>query len=1022
MGSKNNKMTIVNASSRENNNHPHRLVRRLIEVDLPIKRISDHARREKSIRHGHISTLHVWWARRPLAACRAVICAALWPDPADPHCPQSFRDKAVEFLTNFAIKAVSNSDLARSCAPGTWAKWQKLANIESRLDPKNESHLTILRYALLDFIADFANWDNSTNEFYLETSRALTEASHVSLGGESGSRPLIVDPFAGGGAIPLESLRIGADAFASDLNPVAVLLNKVVLEYIPKYGSTLADDLRRWGEWVKREAAKNLSEFYPRDSDGATPVTYLWARTVICEGPGCGAEVPLIRSRYLSKKGQNSVFLELEIDKKEKTIGFRVSSGYLKGEDGTVKRGSATCPICGYTTSVASVRRQLQKSSGGADNSKLLVVVCRGEHGKTYRTPTHKDLSVVTRAIQIVQRSLLLQNVELPLMSGVFNVPIYGMTRWDLLFSARQLMAASSILEKIDAASQRIASEVTDKEQFVAIKVLLSLALGKYLDFRTTLCGWINVGEKIGHTFGRQALGMIFDWAEGVPFGDISGSWERSIEYIAEFIETESKTCSLKGSVEQSPAQHHLLPDDSAQAFITDPPYYNAVPYADLSDFFYLWLRKGLIQEFPSLFAKETSPKDDEICEMSGWDSVRYSHKDASFYEQGMKAAFAEGRRICSPSGIGTVVFAHKSTTGWETLLSALVESGWIITGSWPIDTERSGRLRAMGSAALASSVHLVCRPRENADGSLSADNIGDYRDVLHELPQRIREWMPRLAAEGVVGADAIFACLGPALEIFSRYARVEKVSGEQVMLREYLENVWAAVSKEALNMIFEGADATGFEADARLTAMWFWTLSTSNGSNGDKADVRPDGQEDSDDDDEQSDKSKKTTGHTLEFDAARKIAQGLGAHLEDLNTVVEIKGDKARLLPVAERSRFLFGKSEDGSPQQSKQGRKKKAQLEMFEGLRGDGGNGGFGDNLSMKAGATTLDRVHQSMLLFAAGRGEALKRFLVEDGVGRDQRFWRLADALSKLYSMNSDEKRWVDGVLARKKGLGF
>jgi putative DNA methylase len=1016
-----NKMTIVNASSEENNHQPRRYVRRLIEVDLPIKRISDHARREKSIRHGHISTLHIWWARRPLAACRSVICAALWPDPADPYCPQAFRDKAVELLTNFAVKAVSNSELARNCTPETWTKWQKLANPESRLDSKKESHLNILRYALLDFIADFANWDNSTNEFYLETSRALTEASHISLGGEPGTRPLVVDPFAGGGAIPLESLRVGADAFASDLNPVAVLLNKVVLEYVPKYGSTLVDDVRCWGEWVKREAEKELAEFYPKDPDGATPVAYLWARTIICEGPSCGAELPLIRSRYLSKKGQNSIFLEYDLDNGAKKIGFKVGSGYLKGDDGTVKRGAATCPICGYTTSVASVRRQLKESSGGADNSKLLVVVRRGENGKTYRVPSSRDLSLATSAVQVVQRGPLLQNAELPLMSGVFNVPIYGMTRWDLLFSSRQLLAASTILQKIEAASQQIALEVVDKERVVAIKVLLSLALGKYLDFRSTLCGWINVGEKIGHTFGRQALGMIFDWTEGVPFGDISGSWERSIGYIAEFIETEAKACSHKGSVEQSPAQHHPLADDSVQAFITDPPYYNAVPYADLSDFFYLWLRKGLIQEFPSLFEKETSPKDDELCEMSGWDSTRYPHKDASFYEQGMKAAFAEGRRICSPSGIGTVVFAHKSTTGWETLLSALVDSGWIITGSWPIDTERSGRLRAMGSAALASSVHLVCRPRENDDGSLLADSIGDYRDVLHELPQRIREWLPRLAAEGVVGADAIFACLGPALEIFSRYSRVEKVSGETVTLREYLEHVWAAVSKEALNMVFAGADATGFEADSRLTAIWLWTLGTSS-PNGDQADVLLNGQEDAEEEEQTSKGSKTGLGYMLEFDAARKIAQGLGAHLEDLNTVVEIKGDKALLLPVTERSRFLFGKSEDGSPQQSRQGRKKKSQLEMFEGLRGDEGNGGFGDNLMLKAGATTLDRVHQSMLLFAAGRGEALKRFLVEDGVGRDQRFWRLADALSKLYPMSSDEKRWVDGVLARKKGLGF
>ena len=225
--------------------------KRLIEVDLPIKRISAHARREKSIRHGHISTLHIWWARRPLAACRAVICASLWPDPADPLCPQSFRDRASKIIYDFASAAAHSKELGESCDHETWIKWQAMAR-NAALDSHNEAHWNILRFALLDFIADFANWDNSTVKEYLDTSRALTQAAHEALGGEPGTRPLVVDPFAGGGSIPLEALRVGADAFASDLNPVAVLLNKVILEYIPKYGQRLADEVRKWGEWIKQ--------------------------------------------------------------------------------------------------------------------------------------------------------------------------------------------------------------------------------------------------------------------------------------------------------------------------------------------------------------------------------------------------------------------------------------------------------------------------------------------------------------------------------------------------------------------------------------------------------------------------------------------------------------------------------------------------------------------------------------------------------------------------------------------------
>ena len=287
--------------------------KRLIEVDLPIARISAHARREKSIRHGHISTLHIWWARRPLAACRAVICAALWLDPADELCPPAFREAAVEQIKAFARRVFPKKITAegkllsseKHLSFESRGRWEAIAAGTLTLDADEPADMPILRFCLLDFIADFANWDNSTVPAFLETSRALTQAAHEALGGVPGTRPLVVDPFAGGGSIPLEALRVGADAFASDLNPVAVLLNKVVLEYIPKYGQRLADEVRKWGQWVKEQAEQELAEFYPKDSDGATPIAYLWARTILSEAPGQGdvpVEVPLLRSFWLSKK------------------------------------------------------------------------------------------------------------------------------------------------------------------------------------------------------------------------------------------------------------------------------------------------------------------------------------------------------------------------------------------------------------------------------------------------------------------------------------------------------------------------------------------------------------------------------------------------------------------------------------------------------------------------------------------------------------------------------------------------
>jgi|GEM_PF-3286672 len=310
---------------------------------------------------------------------------------------------------------------------------------------------------------------------------------------------------------------------------------------------------------------------------------------------------------------------------------------------------------------------------------------------------------------------------------------------------------------------------------------------------------------------------------------------------------------------------------------------------------------------------------------MAGWDPERYPEKNGHWFERQIGKAMAEGRRVLAPNGIGTVVFAHKSTSGWEAVLQALIDAGWTVTASWPIDTEMGSRLRAINSAVLASSIHLVCRPRENPDGSLRATEVGDWREVLAELPKRMHEWMPRLSEEGIVGADAIFACLGPALEVFSRYSRVEKASGEQVSLRDYLEQVWAAVSQEALHMVFEGADASGFEEDARLTAMWLWTLSTGNGQSA-AGDATDEGGGDADDEDGGGGRAV-GGGYTLEYDAARKIAQGLGAHLEALASVVEIKGETARLLPVTERTKALFGKDEADAPV----GRKKKTKQMML-------------------------------------------------------------------------------------------
>ncbi len=1019
---------------------------RLIEVDLPIKRISAHARREKSIRHGHISTLHIWWARRPLAACRAVICASLWPDPADPLCPPAFRAAAAQQMIAFAKSALADAGIAGICDGESWRRYGELAQRKAPLDlttipvprrngdppPAKLADLELLRTLLLDFIADFAAWEASTQKVFLSTARALTQAAHESLGGLPGTRPLVVDPFAGGGSIPLEALRVGADAFASDLNPVAVLLNKVVLEYIPKYGQQLADEVRKWGLWIKEQAEKELSQYYPKDADGAVPIAYLWARTIQCEGPNCGAEVPLMRSLWLAKKVNRSVALKIIPNPVAKRVDFEIIRNVKTSEvgGGTVARGSATCPCCGYTTPVASVRVQLKARKGGAADARLFAVVTTraDQPGRFYRLPAEKDLQATAAAAKELGKrrkehtgplSLVPEEPLPPQGTLGFRVQLYGMEQWCDLFAPRQALALTTLARLVREVGEKLESG-DESELAGAVQACLAMALDKQADLGNSLCPWEPIAQCPRHLFGRQAIGMVWDFGEGAPIGESSGAWSIQVgrtEHILTGIGSDWKA----GEVQRTSASYHCLPSDAASAFITDPPYYDAVPYADLSDFFYVWLKRTLPASLDGAFGDELTPKADEciVDEVKG--------KDKAYFESTMAAAMAEGRRILRPDGIGLIVFAHKSTSGWEAQLQAMVDAGWVITGSWPIDTEMGSRLRAMDSAALASSVHLVCRPRENSDGSVQTDAIGDWRTVLQELPRRIHEWMPRLEAEGVVGADAIFACLGPALEIFSRYSRVEKATGEKVTLREYLEHVWAAVSQEALRLVFNGADAGSLEPDARLTAIWLWTMGAGNNGEGDGGQVTGDSNDDGGEevapDGNEGGTGKagaNNTGYTLEYDAARKIAQGLGANLEQLADVVEVKGSKARLLAVAERTRILFGKDEGQVPRNA---RKKARQANLFAGIDElENEDGGWGDKSVPKLGHTVLDRVHQSMILFAAGRGEAVKRFLVEEGAGRDGKFWKLAQSLSALYPVGTEEKRWVDGVLARKKGLGL
>ena len=931
--------------------------KRLIEVDLPINTISKNSRKDQDVKKGHLHSLHVWWATRPLAACRAVILATLLPDPADPNCPEEFKQKVRELL---------------------------------RPLKRNKNDLE-LRQALLDFIAEFSAWENSIDREMIKKARELIQSVY------GDEKPLVVDPFAGIGSIPFEALRVGADAFASDLNPVACLLLKTALEYLPAYGEKLAKAVEKWGKWVRERAVSELKEYYPPEPDGSIPLAYLWARTIRCEGPGCGAEVPLVGLLWLSRKKNNLVALRYYGDKREKKVKFEIFHPKSESEvqPPIVKGFKATCPVCGYTTPYRRVREQLRAKNGGTKDAKLIAVITLRPDGKRgFRLAEERDLKVVQKAISALEKMKREHKGRLPLIpteplppDGTlgFRVQKYGMKTWGDLFTPRQALTLCTFVKIVREAYGEILKETKDEAFTRAVVSFISLTITNMSQYHasTSFYAWDHMLSAFVQ---GTSLPMRPDFAEMNPsVPDLAGSFDYNLQNTIQIIKRESIINRVQATTSQSSATSIPLPDQSVHYVITDPPYYDQVPYANLSDFCYVWLKRMIGDLHPDLFKWELTPKAEEIIMDPGPPSEGEQEKTKEFFESMMKKALMECRRILRPDGVAVVLFAHKKTEGWEALLNALIGAGWTVTASWPIETERGARMRAKGSAVLESSIFLVCRPR-------TSNEIGDWRDVYAELQVKVREWMQRLVKEEIMGADAIFACIGPALEIFSRYERVETVSGEEITLKKYLEYLWATVAREAMRTIaeqyLEGADPHGFEEDARLTAMWLWTAKTK------RAD-------------------EKKSGFILEYDAARKIAQGLGVNLEALakpGGIVEIKGNEARLVSVAERRKFLLSKTKQSMP------KKREKQMTLFGEIVKEG------TQTVLERGETVLDRLHQAMLLFADGNLAGLKYFLVNEGVGREDLFWRLANALSALYPANSDEKRWVDGLLARKKALGL
>jgi putative DNA methylase len=685
------------------------------------------------------------------------------------------------------------------------------------------------------------------------------------------------------------------------------------------------------------------------------------------------------------------------------------------------------------------VRAQLGEQHGGADvvfddhgrrvgGARLVAVVTTlsGEVGRRYRAATDADYAVLFRIHEALAKaerdpafgvdapSEPVKRVPVPF--GVINVWVYGIDQWRYLFNERQLLALMT-LAKI------IKSRASDQ----VLSTLLAFGLDKVAMQNSATCRWKSSGESLVDTFGRQALPMVWDYAEANVLGGSTGDFFTAVDRIAQVIES----LALKpGQTEHADAKLDILPAASTDIWFTDPPYYDAVPYTYISDFFYVWLRRTIGTSYPSLFSSTLTVKAGE--NVAYVEEGKPKNSAYGAYEEKMAEAFKVGRAALRDDGIGAVVFAHKTTEGWEALLSGMTRAGWTITGSWPLATEMGTRLRARDSATLATSVHLVCRPRVNHE-------TGDWAAVLNELSTRVQAWLTKLQAEGVHGADLVFACIGPALEVYSRYSRVETADGKTVPLggdpeapepdqRGFLAYVWEIVGRTALSQVLGTDDGAGaIEEDARLVALFLWTLQSTAGLNGAKQDAEDEADEDDvvtdDDDDDDARTSRKAKGYTLVYDVVRRFAQPLGIHLDDWERrIIETKKGTVRLLPVAERAKQLFG--EDGAQSAADQLETPGAspQLSLFPEVQhvvkpkrgrrkvvvtaGD-------DVLAERPGATTLDRIHAAMLLQSSGRAEALRR-LVAAEVERGPEFLRLANSLSALYPRESEEKRLLDAML--------
>lgn len=766
--------------------------KKLIEVALPLEKINAESAREKSIRHGHPSTLHLWWARRPLAAARAVIWSSLVDDPSS-HPEQ------------FPTEEAQNAERER----------------------------------LFKILEQLVVWENSNNPEILNAAKAEILKS------TNGNPPALLDPFAGGGAIPLEAQRLGLEAHAHDLNPVAVMINKAMIEIPPKFAGKepvnptsraaldahggwqgaagLAEDVRYYGEWMKQEAYKRIGNLYPKvkvpkEQGGgeATVIAWIWARTVKCPNPACSCEMPLAHSFVLSKKKGKENWIEPRLENGKTT--FAVHHEGKPKLEGTVNRKGAVCAFCGAPVEYPYIREESREGRMGA---LLMAVVGEGRDGRIYISPDE-----VQQQVADIPKPENYPEGALAYYPGHLNTNVYGLDEFHKLFTNRQLTALttfSSLVAEAQAKAEQdaiaaglpndgvtLANGGTGAKAYgEAVGVYLAFVIDKMTDYHSSICSWHNSKELIRNTFGRQAIPMTWDHAETNPFSSSAGCCDSMLRWVYESL-------SLMPANKQGYASQFNAQSDCGLRNImvsTDPPYYDNIGYADLSDFFYVWMRQSLKNTYPELFRTMLVPKAEELI------ATPYRHENSTekakeFFEDGMSATCKQIAKYVREDIPVTIYYAYKQSdsdengtgnSGWETMLTSIVQAGFAITGTWPMRTEMANRSIASGTNALASSIVLVCRKRpENAPTTTR-------RALINELRRELKPALQKLQQSNIAPVDLAQSAIGPGMGVYSKYKRVLEADGSPMTVRSALQ-----IINQELDVYFNEQESV-LDADSRF-------------------------------------------------------------------------------------------------------------------------------------------------------------------------------------------------------------